>query len=550
MKFALPLILLISACAQMKGHVTKGSSKEAKVQMDSADVVWSDLEKLEDDDTETHALVDTVASNDQISAAVGGDPDQAEEVEESRSQRPFLKKIKTKRVKFWVNYFTEKQRDRFQRFLNNGMMYRPIIEKILDEEGLPRELFFVGLIESGYYLGAHSHASAVGPWQFIRGTAHRYGLVMNRDLDERRDIFKATQAAAQYFKDLNNIFSSWELALAAYNSGEYGMIRRITKYKTRDYYQLSRNKQIPAETINYVPKVLAAMYVVENAAKYGFKLPQENARFWQKTKTITAPKGTNLSTLSKRLGLSSTLLVKLNPELRSKRTPRTFPGSYQLRIPADKHTAWMETLVAEEPQVSPRVKELEVLRDRVLNPERHVAAVAKVAPKKMAPRVHRVKRGETLSLIAARNNMTLKQIALMNDMTVKSKIRIGQIIKLHKDDEVKVRTAASKRVVKVQTKPLVYKLQRGETLTDVARWFNTSVDALKSANNITKGRQLHVGHKVKIPATRRGTYTVRPGDYLIKIAQKFGLNQTALMKLNNLKRQSLYAGQRLVVNLE
>ena len=550
MKFALPLILLISACAQMKGHVTKGSSKEAKVQMDSADVVWSDLEKLEDDDTETHALVDTVASNDQISAAVGGDPDQAEEVEESKSQRPFLKKIKTKRVKFWVNYFTEKQRDRFQRFLNNGMMYRPIIEKILDEEGLPRELFFVGLIESGYYLGAHSHASAVGPWQFIRGTAHRYGLVMNRDLDERRDIFKATQAAAQYFKDLNNIFSSWELALAAYNSGEYGMIRRITKYKTRDYYQLSRNKQIPAETINYVPKVLAAMYVVENAAKYGFKLPQENARFWQKTKTITAPKGTNLSTLSKRLGLSSTLLVKLNPELRSKRTPRTFPGSYQLRIPADKHTAWMETLVAEEPQVSPRVKELEVLRDRVLNPERHVAAVTKVAPKKMAPRVHRVKRGETLSLIAARNNMTLKQIALMNDMTVKSKIRIGQIIKLHKDDEVKVRTAASKRVVKVQTKPLVYKLQRGETLTDVARWFNTSVDALKSANNITKGRQLHVGHKVKIPATRRGTYTVRPGDYLIKIAQKFGLNQTALMKLNNLKRQSLYAGQRLVVNLE
>ena len=206
--------------------------------------------------------------------------------------------------------------------------------------------------------------------------------------------------------------------------------------------------------------------------------------------------------------------------------------------------------MAEEPQVSPRVKELEVLRDRVLNPERHVAAVTKVAPKKMAPRVHRVKRGETLSLIAARNNMTLKQIALMNDMTVKSKIRIGQIIKLHKDDEVKVRTAASKRVVKVQTKPLVYKLQRGETLTDVARWFNTSVDALKSANNITKGRQLHVGHKVKIPATRRGTYTVRPGDYLIKIAQKFGLNQTALMKLNNLKRQSLYAGQRLVVNLE
>jgi membrane-bound lytic murein transglycosylase D len=241
-------------------------------------------------------------------------------------------------------------------------------------------------------------------------------------------------------------------------------------------------------------------------------------------------------------------LVKLNPELRGKRTPRSFPGSYQLRIPADKHTAWMETLVAEEPQVSPRVKELEVLRDKVLNPERHVATIAKKMP--IAPRIHRVKRGETLSLIARKNKLSLKEIALMNNMTVKSKIRIGQIIKLHKDDEVKVRTAATKRVVKIQTQPLVYKLQRGETLTDVARWFNTSVDALKSANKISKGRQLHVGHQLKIPQTRRGTYTVRPGDYLIKIAQKFGLNQTALMKLNNLKRQSLYAGQRLVVNLE
>lgn len=552
MKYLLPAFLLLSSCAQMKRHVTTGSTPQAKVAMDSTELEWNDLEKIEEVEAaeDTHVLVDTKASNDQIAAAVGGDPDQAEADESVPSARPFLKKLKTKRVKFWVDYFTQKQRDRFQRFLNNGMMYRPIIEKILDDEGLPRELFFVGLIESGYYLGAHSHASAVGPWQFIRGTAHRYGLVMNRDLDERRDIFKATQAAAQYFKDLHNIFSSWELALAAYNSGEYGVIRRITKYKTRDYYQLSKNKQIPEETINYVPKVLAAMHVVENAEKYGFKLPVENGRFWQKTKTIQAPKGTTIQALAKRLRISPTLLVKLNPELRSKKTPRSYPGSYQLRIPADKHTAWMETLVAEEPQPINRVKELEVLKDKVLNPERYVAStpVARVAK---ATKVHRVTRGQTLSFIARKYKMSLKELALANNLSVRSKVRIGQRLKLERggNDEVKIRTAATKREVKTTQKPIVYTIQRGETLTDVARWFNTSVDALKEINDINRGRNLHIGAKIKIPETKKGIYTVRPGDYLIKVAQKFNLSKTSLMKLNKLKRPELYAGQRLVVNV-
>src|SRR5690606_21088104 len=113
--------------------------------------------------------------------------------------------------------FTVKQRDRFQRFLNNGEEYRHHIEAIFQEYGLPKELYYVGLIESGYYLGARSHASAVGPWQFIRGTGRRYGLRINSDIDERRDLFKSTHSAAQYFKDLHKMFSSWELALAAYN---------------------------------------------------------------------------------------------------------------------------------------------------------------------------------------------------------------------------------------------------------------------------------------------------------------------------------------------
>lgn len=603
MKYLLTLFL-IAGCASLKSRqpATLGTAPH----LDSTPLPWTDMSH----DDDSHLLVDTQVPDEEISKSTGGDPDKEEGVEESYSPRPFLKKVKTKRVKFWIDYFTSKQRDRFQRFINNGMKYKPIIDKILDSEGLPRELFFVGLIESGYYLGAHSKASAVGPWQFIRGTGHRYGLVMNQDMDERRDIFKATLAAAQYFKDLNNIFSSWELALAAYNAGEYGIIRRIQRYKTRDYYELSRQQKIPSETINYVPKVLAAMYVYENAQKYGFAIPQNTHEFWEKTKTVSVSKGMGLDVLSRKLNLSAEVLVQLNPELKGKRTPRSYPGPYEIRVPSGKTTEWMETYVAEAPQENPRIKEIEVLRDKVENPQNYpmpkmaeraqvhvvkrgenlsliarkhrmsvgklaqlnrmswrshvrvgqrlkldrepMATVARVAVIRTPAtvEVHKVKRGETLSLIARRYDMTLKEIALLNKMTVRSQVRVGQLLRLKAASSTVVKTDKMVKSLKRTEAPIVYKLGSGETLTDVARWFGTDVASLKRHNKISQGRALQVGKSIQIPETKKGIYQVQHGDYLIKIAQKFNLNQVALMKLNKLKSGKVYPGQRLVVNLE
>lgn len=563
-----PLMLALS-CSQLSLKRTPTSSEDAPVAeaSDSVDVDWSALEKIEEVSDEGHALVEASESEAEIAQAVGSDVDEQEGIEDDKDKNPnlpFLKKVRTKRVKFWIDYFTNRQRDRFQRFLNNGEMYRPIIEKIMDEQGVPRELFYVGLIESGYYLGAHSHAAAVGPWQFIRGTGLRYGMTINREFDERRDIFKATVAAAQYFKDLHGIFSSWELALAAYNAGEYGIIRRIQRYKTRDYYKLSRDNRIPKETINYVPKVLAAMHVAENAEKYGFVRPRGRAQFWQKTKLITAPKGATLHQIANRLNVSALVLKKLNPELRSSRTPRSVRGPYSLRVPAGKQTEWLETLVAESPATNPRAREIEVLNDKVMNPGIYAASetfVTRAPTRAPASIFYKVRRGDSLSSIARRNKMSLKSLALLNRLTVKSKVRIGQGLRLSggqgtvavRRPVAPVRVASSKKVARapaVKTPPIVYRLGRGETLTDVSRWFKVSVNELKKANKVTKGRSLHVGTKIKIPNTRRGSYTVRRGDGLIRVAEKFGLNQTALMRLNNLKQSNIYPGQRLVVNLE
>lgn len=555
-------LFLFVACARMQqppGHGPASIAQTAQVDSPSEELEWSTLEEIDEEGKDGHALVEESAPEETISKAVGGDVDSEIEPPEAKSPGlAFLKKVRTKRVKFWVDYFTQNQksRERFQRFLNNGELYRPIIEKIFDEQGVPRELFYVGLIESGYYLGAHSHAAAVGPWQFIRGTGLRYGMAINRDMDERRDIFKATVAAAQYFKDLNNIFSSWELALAAYNAGEYGIIRRITRYKTRDYYELSRKGLLPKETINYVPKVLAAMYVTQNAERYGFTIPKGTGRFWQKTKLIRAPKGIALTTLADRLDLSATLIAKLNPELRTKRTPRSVQGAYYVRVPADKHTEWMETLVADENVVNPRLREIEALKDKVLNP--HAYHVPYFAPRRSSPSyksavVHKVRRGETLSSIARRHRLSLKTLAQANKLSVRSRVRVGQRLRLERAP-ASVASRKSNRPSQVVARagkhsPLTIRVGKGDTLTAVSRWFGVSVEAIKKANGIKKGRNLHAGKKIQIPNTRKGNYTVRRGDGLHKVANKFNLPTEALIRLNNLKGRDLYAGQRLVVNV-
>lgn len=663
----LTLLILVSGCSHLSKGLTKADGTPP-AQFDSTHLPWTDLE-----DQDTHLLVDTQVPDEEISKNSGEDIDKEVAVEASSSPRPFLKKVKTKRVQFWIDYFASKQRERFQRFLNNGAAYRPIIDKILDAEGLPRELFFVGLIESGYYLGAHSRASAVGPWQFIRGTGHRYGLVINNDLDERRDIFKATQAAAQYFKDLNNIFSSWELALAAYNAGEYGMIRRIQQHKTRDYYVLSRQRKLPAETINYVPKVLAAMYVYENAKKFGFHIPKAADAFWEKTKMVNAPRNSTLKALAVKMNLSEEVLVKLNPELKRARTPSRYPGVYQLRVPADKNTEWMETFVAETPSESNRIKEIEALRDRVENPDSYPVAAPRIVythrvqrgdnltylakkyrltvsqlarmnglnyrsqirigqvlkvgqrqPVASAPaqstitvgaHTHTVRSGENLYVIAKKYGMKLRDLALANNLTIRSQVRIGQTLKIGQDESkttlaptptpakasipsthkvspgeslyfiakkygMKLRDLAlannltirsqvrigqtiklapnttqqvQQKVSEIKAapkKPIVYRLKSGETITDVAKWFGKDVQEIKKENSISKAKTLHVGTPIVIPQTNKGTYTVKRGDYLLKIAEKFNLNQTAIMKLNDLRNSKVYPGQKLVVNLE
>jgi len=551
-------VFLLSSCSQMKRQMKKDPSREMSSLMQSVDIEKEDvLAKKPGTGEYTHEMAEADAPDEEIKKEIG-----AAEIDEdlpgSESDaipysRSFLAKKNTKRMQFWVDYFTKKQRDRFQRFINNGEEYRHHIEQVMMEYGLPKELYFVGLIESGYYLGARSHASAVGPWQFIKGTGKRYGLKINHEIDERQDLFKASHAAAQYFKDLQNIFSSWELSLAAYNSGENGMIRRIMKYGTRDFYKLSKNKHLPSETINYVPKVLAAMYVVNNAEKYGFVIPKKKHRLFDLTELKAMKRGTPLKSVAARLNVDVALLKKLNPELKRASTPRYFPGTYYLRVPKSQYAYRLDDIapkardIAATAPVAPKLTRPESRKEMV----RRTAEYKVKTPSSERPQFHQVRRGETILSLSRKYNMTPREIASSNNFkSWKTKLKVGQKVAIAHEEEqsVTIRQASFPKV-KITNKPIVYKVGRGDNLSDIARLFNTPVAKIKRANNLKRSKVM-VGQKIVVPDTQKAIYTVRRGDHLTKVAKDFNLPIETLVKLNSLKKRTIYPGQKIIVNMD
>ncbi len=173
-------------------------------------------------------------------------------------------------VEKWVDYFLGRGRPHFERYLERSELFIPFIKPLLKQNGLPEDLVYLAMIESGFNNQARSRAKAVGPWQFISATGKRYGLMVNWWVDERRDTRKSTLAAVEYLRDLHGMFQSWELAAAAYNAGEAKIARAIQRYGSKDFWVLSRQRYLRSETRDYVPKIIAAALVAKNRVQFGF----------------------------------------------------------------------------------------------------------------------------------------------------------------------------------------------------------------------------------------------------------------------------------------
>ena len=235
-----------------------------------------------------------------------------------------------KEVKNWINFYQGNGRKWFKRRLERGNKYLPIMKQSLANRGLPQDLAYIALIESGFSAHATSTADAVGYWQFIEPTARRYKLKISWWIDERRDFMKSTRAAAGYLGDLYKMFNSWYLTASAYNMGENRLKRLIKKHQTRDFWELSNKKDFPEETKNYIPKMLAALLISKAPRLYGFKnlQPMKPYRY----DYMFVPGGTDLHNLAGYIGVTKKYLKKLNPELKMGFIPG-FINSHRIRVP-------------------------------------------------------------------------------------------------------------------------------------------------------------------------------------------------------------------------
>lgn len=235
------------------------------------------------------------------------------------------------KVSKWVSYFQSDRNNKwFRQWLQRSYKYMPFIQDELRKAGLPQDLAYMVMIESGFAPNAISHANAVGPWQFIEATGSRYGLSKSWWLDERRDLKKSTLAAIRYLRDLHSEFGSWYLVAASYNMGENGLRNRIKKYGTNDYWSLIRLNALPLETQDYVPKILAVMLISKAPNLYGFRgLEKMDPLEYD---LVGVPGGVELDPLADHLGITRKSLKDLNAELFLGYIPRQIDRHY-IRVP-------------------------------------------------------------------------------------------------------------------------------------------------------------------------------------------------------------------------
>lgn len=391
--------------------------------------------------------------------------------------------------------------------------YRPFIIEKLQAAGLPTELSWLPLIESGFKTNALSSARALGLWQFIPSTGYKFGLERNVYVDERLDPEKSTEAAIKYLTALHQMFGDWSTVLAAYNSGENRVLRTISTQKINyldDFWDLYH--QLPFETARYVPRFLATLHIVSDPGKYGLTgiAPDPPITY----EVVTVSRQAHLKEIAAAIDVAENDLKELNPELRHQILP---PGLYPLKIPTGK-------------------------KDRLLAA---IDTLPVATPPSNAFVYHRVRTGETLSTIAKRYRTTANNIARANNIFRQNHIRAGRLLKI----PLGRNWAAEQSLTATRTaKTAQHTVRRGESLWIIAQRYGTTVNSIQRLNNLSS-TALDVGQTLKIPVGGAAqTYLVKPGDNPFTIAKRHGLPLEKFLELNHLQKNSpIFPGQSVYV---
>ncbi|MFW5722625.1 MAG: LysM peptidoglycan-binding domain-containing protein [Desulfohalobiaceae bacterium] len=524
---------------------------------------------------------DAAAPTESDVAAVVLTPEEQQALESEPEIHFDLDLRDTKEVQLYFKYYTHTHRKTFERWLQRAGTYLPYIRDYFIEQGLPHDLVFLPFAESGFNPLAYSHASAAGLWQFIPGTGRMYGLEVDWWLDERRDPYKSTLAAAAYLKKLHNQFGDWYLALAGYNAGEGKVAWAMKRSGSSDFFDIASSRSyFKQETRHYVPKLLAILKIVRNLESLGFEPLSWDAP--AKPTEVQARGGTDLMALAAACGLQWSEFKAYNPAFRRAVTPpdKTCP----VYLPPDKLEVALAYL--EQPESRPYagyqryrirngdswwriasrfglpvsvLKQVNNASSNLLRPGQWVmipapsagssVASAHTSPSTAHGSTHVVRKGDSLWKIARRYNVSLSELQQSNGIVGEEVLRIGQKLDIPgRGSQAKTRAIAATRAN--------YVVHKGDTLWDIATQNRVDLTTLVTANGLDPNRPLAVGQKLYIPdytakASARSqadakqvrdrlvSYQVRRGDSLWSIARRFGVETSDLMAWNSISGNEL-----------
>jgi membrane-bound lytic murein transglycosylase D len=389
---------------------------------------------------------------------------------------------RNERVESWIDFLQGRNRELTRLWLERSGKYAPMIQAELRSRGMPQDLLYLALIESGFSPRARSRAAAVGLWQFIDETARRYGLQVGPEVDERRDPIAATNAALDYLQDLYNRFGSWYLAAAAYNTGENRIDRilreRVGGRRGDDSLFWRIAPYLPQETRDYVPLMLAAGHIAKSPEDFGFEglEYQEPLAF----DAVWVPGETSLAGVARAVGVPAEEIEEMNAHLVRGRTPKG--RGWSVRIPGgstERFALHFPAIYQEERQQLAR--------------ENARLAAAAAAKAKVATVKHRVRRGETLSHLAQRYGVTVGAIRAANDGIRPSSLRAGETL------TVPTRKGGAEKSASASGSAVRYhRVKSGENLSTIAERYDVTVRQLQSWNGLGRRALIKAGQRLRV----------------------------------------------------
>ncbi len=472
------------------------SAQTTSIEIDSTVVVVGDTLLDPDDVVVEEVVLDTLVKEvvlDSLLVVVSPSKDELEDIAIEKKMKELYKEVPlvyNKKVKGFINYFTVRNRTYLPIMERRKNLYFPIFEAALKKHGMPDEIKYLSIVESGLNPMAISRAGAAGPWQFMPATGREMGLIVNDYIDERLDPIKSTDAACRYLKRLYKIFGDWELALASYNCGP-GVVRRAVRqsggnsfWKIYDY--------LPSETRSYVPQYAAVVYVMNNMGDYG--LVGDSIQYPMETDTILLTQLVNLHVLCDKLDLCYEDFVMLNPAIRTNILPANL--NYPIRLPREKK---IEFLINQH-EIKECVK-IAITPIEVITNDRRKSSSGGGSVSYRQKITHTVKNGEVLGKIAGKYGTTVSQIKSWNNLRSNT-IRVGQKIVIYK---VKYTNKTSGSSVSTSTRssikpsnvtPKYYYVKPGDTLWTISKKFDgLTIEKIKKLNNMS-GNTIKVGQKL------------------------------------------------------